>query len=85
MKLTASFMRGSSSVLQPLLNLGLRSHAWYDTVFLWIELDIPFLVDDTLVVMVTRGLVDEGRCGIVPQFTRNAAATGELVDNNLQG
>ena len=67
------------------LNLGLRSHAWHDTVFLWIEWGISFLADDTLVAMFTRGLVDEGRCGKVPQFTRNAAATGELVDNNLQG
>ncbi len=85
MKLTASFMRCSSSVLQPLLNLGLRSHAWHNTVFLWIESDIPFLADDTLVAMVTRGLVDEGQCGKVPLFTRNATLTGELVDNDLQG
>ena len=67
------------------LNLGLRSHAWHDTVFLWIESDISFLAGDASVAMVTRGLVDEGRCGKVPLFTRNAAVTGELVDNDLQG
>ena len=43
------------------LNLPLLSHSWRDNVFLWIELAIPFLADDTLVATVTSGL---GPCHI---------------------
>ena len=84
MKLTVSFMRCLSSDLQPLL-------IWAYVVMLGMtpfsldRIGHFFLADDASVAMVTRGLVDEGRCGKVPLFTRNAAVTGELVDNDLQG